>query len=53
MNKIAMRQIASGLAHILFNWFERKCIPIPKGIEHWKAIAMDSEEFAEIRLVWE
>ena len=53
MNKLAMRQIASDLAHTLFNWFERKCIPIPKGIAHWKAIATDSEEFAEIRLVWE
>ena len=53
MNKLAMRQTISGLACTLLNWFERKCIPIPKGVAHWKAIAADSEEFAEIRLAWE
>lgn len=53
MNKLAMRQTISGLACTLLNWFERKCIPIPEGVAHWKAIAADSEEFAEIRLAWE
>ena len=53
MNKLIMRQTASGLARTLFNWFEKKCMPIPEGIAHWKAIAADSEEFAEIRLAWE
>ncbi len=53
MNKLVMRKTASGLARTLFNWFDKKCMSIPEGIAHWKAIAADSEEFAEIRLAWE
>ncbi|MBE6005491.1 MAG: hypothetical protein E7232_15750 [Lachnospiraceae bacterium] len=41
------------LARTIYKRCEKDGKPIPEGIEYWKKLSKEPEEFAEIRIVWD
>ena len=53
IRKTGMREVISLLARTIYKRCEKDGKPIPEGIEYWKKLSNEPEEFAEIRIVWD
>ena len=51
-DRLHVRQYAASLAFRLYLYFQEQGLQIPPGIEGWKRVCTDLNEFAEIRNQW-